>query len=512
MAAAERQTISRRGGGGGALLQDRARMRSADIEESRALLLELALYEPNITHCFSLLINACLTEDIDITVDGRSMKDSFRRYVNIHYHSFCAEAIKAMFIYGFVPWHPRKLASGDIVPTVLPHGTFTWSVRPLDRDARRAAVERGRDEARRPAAETTREEKTREEKAPGEKTPAGTQARLGKVRRRWEHLQVPAYDNESKLVQHRVRVTHGDIPAEDVFLFDVFNADLDVNRNSNVYATVPSPLSHILNDYKNLRDAQVRRSYADAWNTTARIFTSCIPPNAVSNEPTHSYLYYETGSDRGRLNQGRHYMETRHRELEHQIAQPSNHVPSLYNLPIHHRLEQLHALSPCEDLAFLLDKYKHDVCSLLGIPFEVAYGRSRGGNETTGSSELNSRTFSNAVLRVCHILEQLIRDVYATIYEADIALVTVALNPMPRLDVHSMEDLKTLWEMGAVTPDVTAQLSEILLLGERTNLTGRRRATTHADGEYLSNLRAITAATAPPRPDKPPPRKKARAS
>jgi hypothetical protein len=516
MAAAARHVVPRRGGGG--MLQDRFRMRSADIEESRALLLELALYEPNISHCFSLLINACLTEDIDITVDGRSMKDSFRRYVNIHYHSFCAEAVKAMFIYGFVPWHPRKLASGDIVPTVLPHGTFTWNVRPLDRDARRRDAQHQDSSQQNDRHQDDRQRDRRrqdghEERETGAKTVSGAPSRLGKARRRWDHLQVPAFDNESKLVQHQVRVTHADIPASDVFVFDVFNADLDVNRNSNVYATVPSPLSHILNDYKNLRDAQVRRSYADAWNTTARIFTSCIPPNAVSNEPTHSYLYYETGSDRGRLNQGRHYMETRHRELEHQIAQPSNHVPSLYNLPIHHRLEQLHALSPCEDLAFLLDKYKHDVCALLGIPYEVAYGRSRGGVETTGSSELNSRAFSNAVLRVCHILEQLVRDVYATIYEADVALVTVALNPMPRLDVHSMEDLKALWEMGAVTPDVTAQLSEILLLGERTNLTGRRRATTHGGEEYLANLRRITEATAPPKPDKPPPpRKKARAT
>jgi hypothetical protein len=493
-------------------------MRGADIEESRALLLELALYEPNISHCFSLLVNACLTEDIDITVEGRPMKDSFRQFVNVHYHSFCAEAVKAMFIYGFVPWHPRKLASGDIVPTVLPHGTFTWSARPFSRDDRKRDDGRddkrgdGRDDGRGDKRGDGRDDKRGDKRDGGrdDKRDGGGGQRPGKARRRWDHLQIPAHDNESKLVQHQVRVTHADIPAADVFVFDVFPANLDVNRNSGVYATVPSPLSHILKDYKNLRDAQVRRSYADAWNTTARIFTSCVPPNAVSNEPTHSFLYYETGSDRGRLNQGRHYMETRHRELEHQISQPSNHVPSLFNLPVHHRLEQLPALSPCEDIAFLLDKYKHDVCGLLGIPYEVAHGRARGGTETTGSSELNSRAFSNVVLRVCHVLEQLIRDVYATIYEADAALVAVALSPMPRLDVHSMEDLKALWEMGAVTPDVTAQLSEILLLGERTNLTGRRRATTHRGDEYLTNLRRITEARAPPKPDRPPPRKKAR--
>lgn len=467
-----------------ALLAERTRLRAMDIEESRSLLLELALYEPNISHCFSLLTNASLTEDIAIEVKGGNMTDAFRRHVNTHYHAFCSDAIKCFFIYGFVPWYPRKLPSGDLVPAVLPHGTFTWTV------------------------ETAPKAKTA---APGERRP------VAKGARRWDRLPVPEYDNASKLVQYRVRLTHANIDPDDVFIFDVSNADLHVNNNSNIFATVPSPLSHILTDYRNLRDAQVRRSHADAWNTTARIFTSCVPPNSVSNEPTHSYLYYETGSDRSRLNQGRNLMENRHRELENQIAQPSNHVPSLYNLPVHHRLEQLHALTPCEDLAFLLDKYKRDVSSLLGIPYEVAYGRQSGGIDANGQhGDMNGRAFANTVLRVCRNLEGLVQSVYCTLYDAAPADVTVSFSPMPRLDVHSMEDLKALWEMGAITPDVTAQLSEILLLGERTNITGKRRKTTHGEHEYIENLRKITEASAPPRPDpsasaKKPPKKKAAA-
>ena len=467
----------------------RTRLRNMDIEESRGLLLELALYEPNITHCFRLLTDACLTEDIDIEVGGREMTREFRQYVNIHYNTFCADAIKAMFIYGFVPWHPRKLPSGDIVPMVLPHGSFTWYVRGIDRDELRQR-------ARRRHHETRTED---EDDGPRAKGKEKFDSRLGRSRRRWAHLPVPRSENGSKVAQHVVRLTHGDVDPDDIQVFDTSNADMHVSNNSNLFATVPSPLSHLLADYKNIRDAQARRSHADAWNTTARIFTSCIPPSAVSNEPTHSYLYYETGSDASRLNQGRHLMQSRHRELEQQMSQPSNHIPCLYNLPVHHRLEQLHHLTPCEDLNWLLEKYKRDVCSLIGIPFEVAYGRSGGGLETSGQSETNSRVFSNAVLRVCHTLQELVRNVYSTIYEADLADVQVTFNPMPRLDVRSMEDLKTLWEIGAVTPDVTAQLSEILLLGERTNLTGRKRATTHRDTDYVANLRRITEATNPPR-------------
>jgi hypothetical protein len=44
-----------------------------------------------------------------------------------------------------------------------------------------------------------------------------------------------------------------------------------------LYATVPSPLSHVLIDYKNLRQAQIRRAHADAWNTTAKLICSFKP-------------------------------------------------------------------------------------------------------------------------------------------------------------------------------------------------------------------------------------------
>jgi hypothetical protein len=59
---------------------------------------------------------------------------------------------------------------------------------------------------------------------------------------------------------------------------------LDVSTNSSLYATVPSPLAYILTDYKNLREAQKRRSHADAWNTTARI-VSTFKPNLRQVRP-----------------------------------------------------------------------------------------------------------------------------------------------------------------------------------------------------------------------------------
>ena len=50
-----------------------------------------------------------------------------------------------------------------------------------------------------------------------------------------------------------------------------------------------SPLAHILTDYKNLQNAQILRSYADAWNITVHIVYT-FQPNVVANDDPHQYL------------------------------------------------------------------------------------------------------------------------------------------------------------------------------------------------------------------------------
>jgi hypothetical protein len=229
-----------------------------------------------------------------------------------------------------------------------------------------------------------------------------------------------------------------------------------------------------------------------------------------NSEPTNSYLYYETGSEFDRVTTGRKYMDGRHKELHHQVSQPSNHVPSLYNLPVHHKLEQLPPLNPCEDVEFLLDKFRRDVCSLIGVPYDLVHGKSAGsGQETMGRAAMTGRIFGKTITRTCAILADLIRECYSTIYGEDRTTISVFLNPMPRLDISSIEDIKTLWEMGAVTPDVVAQLSEILLVSGHSNVTGTFRATTHKPDEYKQNLVEINKAQKPPNPPtKTPPKKK----
>lgn len=502
----------------------RARLRDVDIAESRSLLLELALYEPSISQCLNVITNFCLSEDITIKCEGKKSTPAFQIFVNTYYRPFAVEAIRCFFLYGFVPWYPRKLMSGDIVPNILPHGMFNWTVISNGDDAVRnysssyawRKTEHGVRHHRRSMKNdnaTTKLEASREDQEKKKKAEASTEPEpVVPVSDRWAHLSNPqSSDDDTKQLRYAVQLIKSDLDPDDVFIHEVVLPNFNVSQCSILYATVHSPLSHILVDYKNLRDAQIRRAYADAWNTTARVFTSCQPPIQTSNEPSQSYLYYETGTSASRINNGRSYMHGRYDELERQITQPSNHVPSLYNLPSHHKIEQLGALVPCEDVPFLLEKYRRDICNILGVPFEMVFGKI-GGSIQAGAAQadLAGRVFTNTVHRICKLLEALITEVYSVIYDTEQSSVQCFLNPMPRIDIKSVEDIKILWEMGAVTPDVMAQLSEVLLLNEKSGTTGKHRETTHTPSEYIRNLEVINKAQQPPKPDaaKPPKKKK----
>ena len=55
--------------------------------------------------------------------------EKFQKHIDRYWIPFCEEAIRMFFVLGFVPWHLRRLQStGDLVPEVIPLGTFDWCV------------------------------------------------------------------------------------------------------------------------------------------------------------------------------------------------------------------------------------------------------------------------------------------------------------------------------------------------------------------------------------------------
>ena len=357
------------------MLRDMARvrggMRTRDIAESKHLLWELVTHEPTVLQCFGVVEATCMAQGLFCKIDGERCGDEFQRFLDKYYVPFCRQAVRAFFTYGFVPWVVRRLDDGDDIPEVLCNGTFHWYTEIPSRDAR--AV--------------------RQQINPG-------------------------------LVAYRVQITAAlEVKDDDVKIFVHTPPALDVSVNSMLYATVPSPLSHVLTDYKNLRQAQIRRSHADAWNTTAKLICSFKPTIRVQEDPGASLMdfaddsYYQPGMHLGLpafapLNATN--LWTRDAQIKKQFEQGSagtTHQPDVFTLPRDHDVAQQPMLAPCEDLDFLMNKFQHDVCSIMGVPEEMVHSQARGGQETVRKTMASGRIFSSNMVEVCRQLQELLRQV-----------------------------------------------------------------------------------------------------
>ena len=99
-----------------------------DMAESYYLLMELLTSEPFMQECLQLIVNMCLSRELDFTIKGKAPSAEFRAFVNRHYYQFLKNAIRQVQGLCLVVWCVRKLPTGDKYPEVLPLGTFTWTV------------------------------------------------------------------------------------------------------------------------------------------------------------------------------------------------------------------------------------------------------------------------------------------------------------------------------------------------------------------------------------------------
>ena len=421
----------------------RENSRMQDIAESQGLLLELVTSEPTLIQCFKVIEATCLSQGVFCRVGGVEVTDKFQRFMDDHYVPFCKTAILAMYTYGFVPWRLRRVGSGDYVPEVLPPGTFTWY------------TEVGPDE---------------QDSEPGRYPGRDSSTKSGKRR------QIPSErydeDDRSRLVVYRVKPSAGGVKEEDVSIYITTPPALDVASNSNLYATVPTPLSSLLTDYKNLREAQKRRSHADAWNTTARLVSTFKPSMRVEDNPSQYLMdfvhenYYAPpaiGQSLFPPIQAHNVWQREHVMRRQFIETPSNHHPEVYALPRDHDIVQQQTLQPCEDMVFLLEKFRHDVSALTGVPYEMIAGKGGGSHETVRKTMASGRIFSTNMHEVCRHLQTLLRRVYSAAYQTALSEIEFILVPMPRLEIETIQDIKILHEIGALSPDMVLKLSRILL-------------------------------------------------
>jgi hypothetical protein len=91
------------------------------------LITKMIYDEPCVMGSISMLQSCCLRQGIMMRWGTTPPTPSFHAHIQKHFVPFCREAILSALAVGFVPFRLRREGS-QVVPEVLPLGTYTWSV------------------------------------------------------------------------------------------------------------------------------------------------------------------------------------------------------------------------------------------------------------------------------------------------------------------------------------------------------------------------------------------------
>jgi hypothetical protein len=414
--------------------QHRMLQRDQDYAESYFLLLELGQRNPVTCKAFHIIEAQVLHGEMCVYLRGALLQPKFQRFLNLHYFDFARQALRAMFMYGFVPWRARKLLSGDIVPEVLPAGTFTWSV------------------------------------VPGTSVPKNLL-----------HL----YADSSRMLLYDVKIHQvcGDVKREHVHVYDYSAASWDVDKKS-FYCSQSTPLSHVVSDFKKLQHALRNRAHADQWNSQAHIITK-QSTKMMGQEPTSSVL--EAGYS---VNPVYSYekcqlqLHSRDDDIQEMFTKKANdHMPFVYTLPMDVSLETMPALTLCEDIDFLDMRFKQNVAFALGIPYDMLVGDGTGGKVSAAVGN-NKENFKANMNNISNFLQRLMRNVYFSIYhdeqykktkqepvnkgEAQVREedIEFCLHTAPSLQIENVDELVKLASLeGALSATELKRVVQLMLYG-----------------------------------------------
>jgi hypothetical protein len=92
----------------------------------------------------------------------------------------------------------------------------------------------------------------------------------------------PSDDDDTKMLRYGISFTENcNVLDDEVEIYEFSSPTNSITRFSLLYGTVPTPLSHLLIDYRNIRTTQIRQAYADAYNTQAKLICTYNAPKNI---------------------------------------------------------------------------------------------------------------------------------------------------------------------------------------------------------------------------------------
>lgn len=295
----------------------------------------------------------------------------------------------------------------------------------------------------------------------------------------------PVDDEDTKMLRYNVHFMENcGVLEEEVEIYEYIPPTNDITSHSVLYKTVASPFAHVLIDYRNLRQAIIRRGYADAWNTQAKMVCSynaqkqsmynLSEGNPITNDwiaPQNRMGFMDDANLPAEMEQNAY---TRDAVLETITgAKPTEHRPIVYTLPKNSTLENVPQLQSIQDIEQMQNKLVSDIASIMGIPLEIV-GGGYGSKQGSKKSMENSRIFTTNMMNICKHLEQLLTDVYIATYGGHASEIHFTIRATPRIEIASVEDLQVLLECGLVSFDNAMGISNMLLGMDLEQGTGQK--------------------------------------
>jgi hypothetical protein len=382
--------------------------------------------------CLKVVMSTCMAHGIEVLCDSGTATKNYVKFVQEHYMTFCEDAIRCMFMCGFVPWRTRVLPNGAVIPETIPLGTFVWTAERNDNVGYRSRV----------AADTSLIDNPPHKRR-----------------------NIPC----TEALSYKIRFVHSlGIRENDVSIYQYIKPVANPRTNS-----LQSPLSGIVGQYRHLYRAMARSEYADEWNTQGKLV--CSYTSAVSmynmNEGNPITNDWSVPQNRGGVVSDSNlpteleqnvYMRDAIMEQVVQSKTESTHKPVTYSLPKNSKLESVPHLQSNVDLSVLTQNTARNIASVMGVPFEIiggGYSDKQGGKKSLE----NSRVFITNMTALCSHLERLLHEVYMTCFPAAKLDVTFKLRASPRLEITTIDELILLINAGLLSTENAFLMTNMIL-------------------------------------------------
>jgi hypothetical protein len=360
-------------------------------------------HEPCMQRSLAVLEDFILSTPPSISITGKEPSMSFNKFFEKHFISIARQVFRYNLLCGFIPWTIITLKTGEKVPKIMPIGSYSWEVRCVDRPKKRQRV---------PANEHQDAHKTQQNE---ENT----------------YVEEPVF-----LKYHVLSILPIGIEPEDIIVSTITEPSMSpagrgptqVSSSTRFEAAnaLFSPLVSVAYSYIRLERALHRRSYADDWNTTARVVTSNNPPRMNTDTPDMDMLDGLAGSGGGALgcytyDNMQLIFSSNDTKVENILTKnkggQGEHCPIVYTLPQHYRLEKMDTLTPIEDIVQLNGDYQRSVSQITGIPLSII--QNFECNAGLGSGEdpmLMDRIVSQVCKRVSLQIQKVLVEMYMHLY------------------------------------------------------------------------------------------------